>query len=80
MKLVYIEWLDAQSKDSGWAPLDELEPELYKCKSVGWLAAENDKAVTLVANLGPDDPNLVRMSCHNITIPKSLITKRRILR
>lgn len=66
--IVIIEWMDAQC-DSEW---DEItEPELAKCITVGFLIAENKKAICL-ASTWTDPFSNARMH-----IPKAWIISRK---
>ena len=60
MRLVWIEFADHYAGSNDWADLDKeagepLVPML--CQSVGWVVAEDDRTVKLVANLDgkPDE-------------------------
>ena len=77
-RLLYVEWDDASSHDNTWAQrgMYESHNEPDGCQSVGWLIAENDKAITLCASRSTQNNQL----CGDMIIPKSAIRKRRILR
>jgi len=36
-RLVLIEWLDSYGGTTGWKPLEDCTPDLFTCRSVGWL-------------------------------------------
>lgn len=48
--LVYCEWEDHHA-DSGWKAMDVVDHTPVLCSSIGWLIKEDDKAITLAANL-----------------------------
>lgn len=69
-KLVMVEWLDSR-RGEGWVRLDELESTLTKCRSVGWIIAQDKESLTLAGHLG-DNP---AQCCGDLTIPKRAINK-----
>lgn len=81
MQLVYIEWVDSNGFNGGWRSISEVREAhgAADCFSVGWLAAEDDKAVTLVSHISGsiEEP---RSSNHDLTIPKCAIVRRRVIR
>lgn len=77
MRLMAIEWIDSCGPD-GWTRTSEVETSPVVCRSVGWIIAESEEAMTIAPHLGPDseDPQ-----CNGaITIPKVCVTKRRAIR
>ncbi len=76
MRFVEIWWNDHNSITGGWIDVDEIrkssEPLLVK--SLGAIAYEDDKVVSLVSTLAQNGKAL-----HAITILKSDIIKRRRL-
>ena len=76
MKLVIIEWLDAQSMaDGGWQrrkDVEKLTPAVVK--SVGWILEETKDHVTLIAHDGDTEVG------GDFSIPKACIKKRRVLK
>ncbi len=60
MQLVYVEWVDSYGCASTWTEVGELDPQILKCRSVGWLAYD-----------GPDckvvDPHIADRS--NMELP-----------
>ncbi len=77
-RLLFVEWNDACSCDNRWQHRQRYENtnQPDNCQSVGWLVAENDDAITLCASRSTLNDQL----SGDITIPKSAIRKRRILR
>ena len=75
MKLVLIEWLDAQSMaDGGWQrrkDVEKLTPALVR--SVGWIFDETKDYVTLIAHDGDGEVS------GDFSIPKACIKKRRVI-
>ncbi|MBM4071738.1 MAG: hypothetical protein FJ271_22850 [Planctomycetes bacterium] len=56
-RLVLIEWKDAAGGErSGWKPIAEMARDKpHSCKSVGWIAHEDDKCLVLVPHTTRDD-------------------------
>lgn len=77
-KLLYVEWDDACSHDNRWQHRKTYEATNSPdhVQSVGWLIAEDAKAITLCASRSTVNDQL----SGDVTIPKSAIRKRRILR
>jgi hypothetical protein len=70
MKLVLIEWLDSR-RGEGWVRLEELESDVVKCRSVGWIVAKNAESVTLAGHLG-ENPD---QCCGDLTIPNRAVIR-----
>lgn len=67
MKLVLIEWHDSRQPESGWTWLEQSEqPAIVRCRSVGWLAKEDEDGLMLVPNLGDDG----QQGCGGIVIAR----------
>lgn len=83
MELVYIEWRDHFSDGDDWVELDEENgPESMAhlvCRSVGWVLAEDETTVRLIANLS-DDPETAERGFGIFNIMKGAIVKRKRLR
>lgn len=45
--LLYLEWLDHCSGSYGWREPEDYDAETVLCKTVGWVMAETDEAITL---------------------------------
>ena len=75
MKALYIEWIDPVTVDKGgWAKrkrLKKAEPAL--CRSVGFLFEETDEVLKIHAH------EVDGAIAGDVTIPKSLIRKRRVI-
>lgn len=75
MKLYYIEWTDS-SYNSGWKFNDDkscdVSPSIVK--SVGWMIYDKKDYIVLAQSID-EETNAERLS-----IPKSLISKKRIIR
>ena len=78
MKIVYLEWVDASSRDE-WLSEEELEEWLngdaHKIKSVGFFLSENKNHYLIVQNSNPFDTHSMAMK-----IPKRWIIKKTILK
>ena len=68
-KVEIIEWEDAQA-EAGWYG-DDIQPELAKVTTVGFVIAENKKAVCIASTISLPDSNA------HLHIPKAWIKKRR---
>ncbi|MCH8163721.1 MAG: hypothetical protein IIA99_06500 [Proteobacteria bacterium] len=82
MKLVLIEWSDANANDE-WTKLRALKEQCgpVPCKSVGWLVSEKNGYKMIVPHLAGDDrKGYDRHGCGDINIPEGVITKITVLR
>ena len=74
-KLLYLEWDDSASNINGvWKHLSALNNQSAQCRSVGFLLFEDHRCVTIACSVSDTDD-----VTGNMTIPKSAITKRRLL-
>lgn len=67
-EVVYIEWTDAVAT-ADWETIDEAS--LFECKTLGFLIAENDKAICVAAVVSDAD----KQSNAKIHIPKAWCDK-----
>lgn len=74
-RLLYIEWDDHSSWDNTWRPKEHYEREnrALRCRSVGWVVAENKEAITLCGTRSESKFS------GDITILKRCIRKKRRL-
>ena len=73
--LVTVEWLDAHA-ETGWGEISNIEIKPQVVLSIGWLTANNEDAVVLVADIDPDK----RMDgdCNRaLIIPKGMVKRIR---
>jgi hypothetical protein len=71
-KLVLIDWVDScSSVGGGWVFLDELEAGAKKCRSIGWIIAEDEESITVSGHLGNDPDQCLG----DMTIPRCAIAK-----
>lgn len=70
---VLVEWVDSSRSDC-WTPIDQFNPKVSKCMSVGWIIEQTKKRLSIAPHLGPGQ------SCGTMTIPKVAITKIRKLK
>ena len=68
MRLILIIWNDANSRTHEWDDLSIFDTELSLCKSVGWVTAEDEKAITIVSSIQDDEHG-----GGDITIPRGCI-------
>jgi len=75
-KILYVEWIDSVGLQGGiWhSKGDAVALEPGRIHSVGFLAMERPNSITLVPHDGPSDAS------GTISIPKSAIKKRRVLK
>lgn len=73
--VVMIEWIDPASNEGGWVSAEEFEPGYVTCQSVGFLYAEDEEKVCIVAAFTSDG-----QLDHATTIPRvcvrSMVTLR----
>ena len=75
--LVVVEWIDAAEAVHGWHHMDELpHMNVFKCKSVGWVVAENDDMIMLAQSLGDITSEDNFQSSGFARIPKVAIKRR----
>lgn len=82
MRLVLVEWVDSHS-GKGWQPMDEIKKnsKLLYCRSVGWVANEDQNCISLTPHLsGEKNDSVVVYCCGDITIPKKSIVKIKVIR
>lgn len=77
--LIEIEWVDS-SHGGGWQFMADLDAEPQHCYTVGYLVRETDDAVTVATSVGVGNDGLVSQVCDCMTIPKSVIEKRRVIK
>jgi hypothetical protein len=65
-KCIYIEWVDAVA-DSGWE--ETKKPELHDCYTLGFIVAEDDKAICVASAISKKESNA------KMHIPKAWIVK-----
>ncbi len=78
MHLEYVEFLDHYSGSEEWTSMEEASNphfEPMKCRSVGWVVAENKKMIRLLANLD-DDPDTAEHGFGIFNVLKSDIVRR----
>ena len=74
MKVVRVDWIDAQHPAGEWVSRDALEGPLPVIKSVGFLVHEDKHKVVLAVST---DGNLVS---GEMTIPKVCVKRRKVMR
>ena len=82
MKLVLIEWVDSHS-GRGWRTMDEVKEaaEPLLCRSVGWLAVDNEDCKVLVPHIaGERNGEIMLQGSGDMTIPAVAIEKVAVLR
>lgn len=86
LQLLYLEWDDSMSYDR-WVDVDEVVHThgVLGCVSVGWLIKEDRHAVTIAPHFSHSGKKRgplgkVRQVSGDMSIPKSAITRRRVIR
>ena len=76
-KAIYVEWDDSSAISRGpWNHKNDAKvKKLIRCQTVGFVLDETNTHITLVST--SDGGNYV---CGDMTIPKSAIRKRRVVR
>ena len=71
-ELVYLEWLDARGANEQWDDLNRFRGPHNKpaeIQSVGWIVAEDDDCLSIVAHLDADED----LGCGILTVLKVCI-------
>jgi hypothetical protein len=71
MKIVKIEWVDISSGTAHWTDIDEIEPELMKCTSVGVVIRETEELICIAQNYSADSG----LVADTMLFPKSVVVK-----
>jgi hypothetical protein len=75
MRLVLIEWLDSHVAVGGWKELDGFAPEAPICRSVGWLARDDDHSKVVIPHVIEQQENVPLQGCGDMTIPTAAILR-----
>jgi len=77
--LILVEWVDSLQPVTGWHMTDDLPVlEAAKCKTVGWLVADNNDAIMIAQNIA--DPESTQMQAGGLMrIPKCCIISSSVL-
>jgi len=78
-ELAYVEWLDSHNFTNGWESLAEIAAHACSSivRSVGWVIAETDDWLLLVAHLSnATRPDSDPFGFSDLSIPKVSIVKR----
>lgn len=77
--LILVEWVDSLQPVTGWHMADDLPAlEAAKCKTVGWLVAENDDAMMIAQNIANPDSSQEQAG-GLMRIPKCCVTSASVL-
>jgi hypothetical protein len=74
-RLMYVKWADAYADGGTWTDPADIHTTHLEVESVGWLWAQNAKAVTLVQSVCDDDGNVEILNYQ--TVPKGMILEMR---
>ena len=76
--LFWIRWVDSHGLSDGpWHDADKIPHGEVRCESVGWVLADTNDTLTIVAHRGVENTNLVGGV---MMIPKRAILLKRRLR
>lgn len=83
--LLYLEWIDSSSGNSGWQDAGSFKETDYTffCKSIGWLVNETDRFLVIVPHLAGDKVKegfSFMQGCGDMAIPKVSIIKKRVIK
>jgi len=73
VRLVLVEWEDSLGCSSSWAPLEDSDPKVLLCRSVGWLLHDGDQCKTIVPHVTEQMTGIDRQGCGDMTIPTAAI-------
>lgn len=75
MKLVYVEWFDAESTDE-WTFKAEVDHKIAVVKSIGWLIHDSKKSITLAQNYDSSNDAYSML----MKIPRGMIKKMKAVK
>ncbi len=67
--LVLVEWLDSYGCSSDWQEIAGIKPEPLSCRSVGWIAYQDEHCLVIVPHVSAPHNELPRQACGDMTIP-----------
>ncbi len=71
---VLVEWEDSYCS-TGWRFLAEMEPEVMRCRSLGWVVSQDDDCLVLAPHVSAEDHGDAPLQGNGImVIPKRAIT------
>lgn len=80
-KIVCVEWVDSSRLPEGWFDWKDIEaPNPHVCVSVGFIAAENEKGITVVPTVADIYNENNRHTHGGMMIPRGAIIRKRILK
>lgn len=81
-KLELIEWEDSYNNDMSWKLIKDIpDPAPMICASVGWVIKETKKNIIIAPHISDiKEYRTLGTTCGCLTIPKSAIIKRKILK
>jgi hypothetical protein len=81
-KLVLVEWQDSYNITTNWELISQM-PKLISmiCVSVGWITQETKDYILIVPHISDiKNKNSLGTGCGVMSIPKSAIVKRKVLK
>lgn len=80
--LVLIDWIDAAGgANDGWVEAETVrtDTEPYRCRTVGWVQADDGRQLVVASSVHPDErePERVASTFH---LPHAYVTKLTVLR
>ncbi|HUU29381.1 MAG TPA: hypothetical protein VM123_16380 [archaeon] len=77
-KLVHILWLDSRGASPNWQYIDDDEPQLIKCHTVGYLVHEGKDAKRIAPHIIEDEDGDVQVT-GDMVIPNVAILKMKTI-
>ncbi len=76
MRLVLIEWVDSFGCSTSWQELEDCNPKIFKCRSVGWLLHDGENCKVIVPHVSDHKhENIPQQGCGDMTIPTPAVVR-----
>jgi hypothetical protein len=75
MRLVLIEWVDSHVAIGGWKLLEGFSPQAPVCRSVGWLARDDEHSKVVVPHVIDEQGDVPLQGCGDMTIPTAAVVR-----
>ena len=79
MKLLLVEWMDANGVNRDWEDLDNYTALLPTMRSVGWVVHETETLLCVCPHYCEKTGDIGHQGCGIMTIPKVAIVSRKEL-
>lgn len=74
-KMIYVEWTDSLLENSRWQLLQQVENQILKCATVGFMISDTDEFITIAQSYTLDRPFEDISVSGTMTIPKGSIIR-----